>query len=237
MIPYPLEATLPEDMSFRREPLAPGEWYHCYTRGIDGRKTFEDTSDYRRFTQALYLSNSLATIERGSFWRLTHEKIFELPRELPLVSVGAYALMPNHFHLLLKENEEGGISKFMHRLGTSYTKYYNQKYERIGNLFIKPFRSRHVGTDSYLQRIVAYIHCNPAELFEPGWKDGQVHNVEQLKIKLEKFPHSSLLDYRGTRRPESRLLDWESIRDLLDAKMPPLKVLVPETIAYYKDLA
>jgi len=223
-------------MGHRREPIAPEEWYHCFSRGIDGRKTFEDTFDYQRFTQALYLSNSIETIERSSFWRLTHEEIFELQREAPLVAVGAYALMPNHFHLLLKEVEEGGISRFMQRLGTSYTKYFNERYARIGNLFVKPFRSKHVGTDNYLRRVVAYIHCNPAEIFEPGWKTGRVSNVHRLKKELETFPYSSLMDYLEQKRPEAKLLNWMSIDDLLRGEMPPLKTLIPEAIAYYQEL-
>lgn len=236
IVPYHLEATPLEDMGYRREPIVPGEWYHCYTRGIDGRKTFEDVFDYQRFTQALYLSNNTTTIERSLFWHLTHEQIFELQREAPLVAIGAYALMPNHFHLLLKEIEEGGISKFMQRLGTSYAMYFNERYKHIGNIFVKPFRSRHVKTDNYLRRIVAYIHCNPAEIFEPGWKEGRVSDTKLLQQKLEGFPHASLIDYQNPKRPESKLLDWDSIHNLLDEQMPPLVTLIPETIAYYQGL-
>lgn len=223
-------------MGYRRQPLAPGEWYHCYTRGIDGRKTFEDKFDYQRFTQALYLSNNTDTIERSTFWRLGHEKVFELPRKGQLVAVGSYALMPNHFHLLLKEVKEGGISKFMQKFGTSYTMYYNTRHQRIGNLFVKPFRSRHVSTDNYLRRIVTYIHCNPAEIFEAGWKQGQVSDSQRLKKQLETFPYSSFIDYMNPKRSEAKLLDWSSINDLLKVQMPPLKALIPEAIAYYQSL-
>ncbi|MFQ5540741.1 MAG: transposase [Candidatus Paceibacteria bacterium] len=224
-------------MGHRREPIVQGEWYHCYTRGIDGRATYNDQFDYQRFTQALYLSNSAKTIERSSFWKLAHNDVFSLPRDEPLVAIGAYALMPNHFHLLLKEQVEGGISQFMQRLGTSYTKYFNERHDRIGSLFVRPFRSRHVGTDSYLRRIVSYIHCNPAEIFEPGWKDGRVTNVRKLKEKLEEFPHASLFDYVGKTRPERNLLDNAIIKDLLNEQMPPLQELLPEMIEYYKTLS
>ena len=223
-------------MGYRREPLAPGEWYHCYTRGIDGRKTFGHRFDYQRFTQALYLSNSDAPIERSTFWHLKHEEVFQLDRQAPLVAVGAYALMPNHIHLFLKEVEAKGISKFMQKLGTSYAMYYNMRYQRIGNLFVKPFRSKHVATDGYLRRIVSYIHLNPAEIFEPGWKEGKVKNIHMLKKNVETFPHSSLPDYLGTERPENKILDWISIEDLLREQMPSLKKLIPEAITYYQGL-
>lgn len=223
-------------MGYRRELFGPGEWYHCYTRGIDGRITFEIQDDYRRFVQALYLSNSAETIERGRFQRLDHEEIFNLPRGARLVGVGAYALMPNHIHLFLKEIEEGGISKFMQRLGTSYTMYYNTRYKHIGNLFVKPFRSRHVATDGYLKRIVSYIHLNPCSLYEYGWKAGQVNNMDGLREFLEYYPYSSMTDYQGARRPENALLDWGEINELLREQTLPLETLLPEMAEYYAQL-
>lgn len=237
MLPYPLEASPPEGMGYRREPIAPGEWYHCYTRGIDGRTTYTDAFDYQRFTQALYLSNSTAPINRSTFWKLNHGEVFDITRQKPLVAVGAYALMPNHYHLLLKEIEDGGLSKFMQRLGTSYTMYFNERHEHMGNIFVKPFRSRHIGTDEYLRRVVEYIHCNPAEIFEPGWKNGQVTNIQKLKDNLEAFPYASLLDYLGCNRPERKVLDWDAIGDLLNGHMRPLEKLIPEAIAYYEELS
>ena len=237
MLSYLWRRRLQRFMGYRRTPLAPGEWYHCYTRGIDGRSTFLDHFDYQRFVQALYLCNNSKPIERSSFWKLTHEKVFELPREKNLVSVGAYALMPNHVHLLLKECEEGGISKFMQRLGTSYTMYFNKRYTHIGNLFVKPFRSKHIMDDSYLRRIVSYIHCNPAEIFEPGWKKGLVRNPKGLQEKLESFRYASLTDYSNSSRPEAALLDWNSINKLLREQMPPLKKLIPDAIEYYQTLS
>ena len=186
--------------------------------------------------QALYLCNSTTIIERDNVKHLSHPELLKKERQNPLVAIGAYALMPNHFHLLMREVEEGGVAKFMQKIGTSYAMYYNLKYEHIGNLFVKPFRSKHVASDRYLRRVISYIHLNPVELFEPQWKQGRVKDFVALKKFLEEYPHSSLPDYLGTQRPENSILDWTSIKDLLSECIPSLKSLLPEMAAYYEGL-
>ena len=222
-------------MAYRRVPLAPGEWYHCYSRGVDKRRVFSAVKDYERFLQALYLSNDTGATNRPNFQHLCHEAIFELPRNKQLVAVGAYCLMPNHFHLLLKEVEEGGISKFMHKLGTSYTMYFNIKNERVGNLFVKPFRSKHVGEDRYFKHVAQYIHLNPAEIYEPRWRAGIVHSFSELETHLEAYRFSSFLDYCGSGRKERTILDTDAVNLIRDAILP-LKSVLAETAAYYADL-
>jgi len=223
-------------MGYRRHSIAPGEWYHCYTRGIDKRTTFEDELDYQRFQQALYLSNSNATVDRNNIKRRTHAEIFYAERGTALVAVGAYALMPNHFHLLVKELVEGGLVKFMQKLGTSYTMYFNTRRERTGALFVGPFRSRHVADDRYFGRVVPYIHLNPVEIFEPRWKEGMVRNIKILEEKILTYPYSSLLDYLEEQRPESAIIDANELMTSLDKKIPSLEVLLPEMREYYQDL-
>ena len=110
-------------MGYRRTPFAPNEWYHCFTRGVDKRIVFEDVADFNRFTELLYLANSSETIDRGRVQHLTHTDIFSVPRGVPFVSIGAYCLMNNHPHLLVRENIESGISKFMHKVFTGYTMF------------------------------------------------------------------------------------------------------------------
>ena len=83
----------------------------------------------------------------------------------------------------------------MQKLGTAYTMYFNAKNERVGNLFMKPFRARHVGDDRYFQHVLQYIHCNPAELYEPEWKSGKVKNMQLLQKKLLEYSYSSLRSY------------------------------------------
>lgn len=224
-------------MGYRKTPFALGEWYHCYTRGIDKRSTFQTERDFERFIEALYLSNNTESVERGRFQHKTHAEILELDRSKPLVAIGAYCLMPNHFHLCLKELRDGGISKFMQRVGTSYGKYFNIKNDRIGNLFVKPFRAKHIASDEYLTKVIQYIHLNPVELYEPQWKEGIVRDMHALLENIRYYSHSSLLDYEGNIRPESALISWSEVNDFLLEKMPPLASLLDEARAYYEELA
>ncbi len=203
-------------MGYRKGSFAPGEWYHCFTRSIDGRDVFTSQADYDRFTEALYLSNSKNRIVRGNIKRTPHEEIFSLDLgSNRLVAVGAYCIMPNHFHLLVKEVADGGVVQFMQRLGTSFAMYYNIKYLHIGNVFVKPFRSKHIDTDVYAQRVAEYIHLNPVELYEPQWKKGRVRNLRSLHRMLSEYQYSSLPDYL----PECRARAEREILDSVAMKL------------------
>jgi REP element-mobilizing transposase RayT len=194
------------NMVTRQHVFAPGEWYHCYSRGVEKRTVFETKTDYERFTGLLYIANARPTIHRSNLGKRTLGEILDMPREETLTAIGAYCLMPNHIHLLLKETDEGGISRFMLKLMTAYSMYFNIRHEHEGNLFTHPFRSRHVGTDRYFQRMVDYIHCNPAELFEPGWKSGKVQSIGTLHKKLLAYPYSSLESFYDTHNVKRAIL-------------------------------
>ncbi|MEK7567840.1 MAG: transposase [Patescibacteria group bacterium] len=217
-----------------RFPLAVGEWYHCYSRGVDKRKTFLSETDYKRFVQIMYLSNSSKKIQRSDLNSKTHVEILQTPRGKKIVALGAYVLMPNHFHMLIGEIQDGGITQFMRKLGTSYAMYFNLKNKRIGNIFVKPFRSKHVGKDNYLKYVAQYIHLNPLELFEPDWKNGIIRNKNNLLEKLGEYTYSSFIDYFGHDRVERGLLD-KSIFDLLKNDMPTPKTIVSDATEYYKN--
>lgn len=210
------------------------EWYHCYNRGVDKRITFEEEADYIRFVELLYLANDTAPLNRDNIGTHSAEEIFARERTQPLVAIGAYALMSNHYHLLIKEIEEGGLSAFMHKLGIAYTTYFNQKYQRVGNLFVKPFRARHVKDDRYFQHVVNYIHLNPAELFENEWKKGKVGNPAALIKRLESYPYSSLTDHQKYKRPMNAIIDLSIFR-LTDRLT--VTSIVREAATYYEKAA
>ena len=111
------------------------EYYHCYSRGTEKRKIFLNKKDYERFISLLFVCNSTKTIHLSDFSKKTFGEIFNIERGDSLVEIGAYCLMPNHFHLLLREKKQGGISLFMQKIITAYTMYFNKKYERTGSLF------------------------------------------------------------------------------------------------------
>ncbi|MDP2648633.1 MAG: transposase [bacterium] len=183
-----------------RNNIELGEWHHCYNRGVDKRPIFSNEGDANRFMMLLYLCNSSGPVALYNMHKPDIGKAFGEERGSPIVSIGAFCLMPNHYHLLIKEIIEGGTTSFMRKLGTAYTMYFNQKFERIGHLFCGQYRSRHVASDEYFQTVLPYIHINPAELYEPNWKDGTVRDLKQLQRKLIEYPYSSLSDYANPGR-------------------------------------
>ncbi len=189
-----------------RVPFAPDEWYHCYTRGVDKRQTFFSPADYERFLELLYLCNNKQSVHRSNL--KTDVDIFLLKREEPLVHIGAYCLMPNHFHLVIKEAIPSGITSFMRKLGTGYTMYFNKKHERIGNLFVKPFRSRHLYDDSYAKRALAHVHLNPLDLFDKTWKETPPAHTEVVALKkyLHSYRYSSMATYTGDNSKEAGII-------------------------------
>lgn len=109
--------------------------------------------------------------------------------------------MPNHFHILLREHSENGISLFMRKLLTAYAMYFNNKYERKGTLFEGPFRSRHVARDEYLKYLYAYIHLNPIGIIDSGWKKKHLRDSNAAKQYIATYPFSSYLDYHNSDKP------------------------------------
>jgi putative transposase len=212
-----------------------GEIYHCYNRGVDKRITFNTKSDYDRFIELLFLCNGDHAKERSDIENGSRIGIFDLKRGDPLVSIGAYALMPNHFHLLLRETKDAGISRFMSKLGNSYTKYFNIKNNRSGNLFIKPFLSKHIKNDNHFSHIAQYIHLNPAELIESGWKNGVIKDLAKLEQFLEKYKYSSLPDYLKTNREQSVILD-KDFAGLISKDWPKISNIIKEAAEYYLEL-
>lgn len=180
------------------------EFYHIYNRGNGKSTIFFNDSDRRRFQKLLYLCNSDNPVVFKTVQSLALDKI---ERGETLVDIGAYCLMPNHFHLLLREKREGGISIFIQKLLTAYSKYLNKKYERTGTLFEGPFRATHVDRDEYLKYLFSYIHLNPVKLIDPNWKENGVANRDSAKRYLDQYSYSSYIDYMGKGREEGSIIE------------------------------
>lgn len=187
----------------RKTIFANNEYYHIYNRGVDKRKVFLDRNDYIRFIHNLYEFNDQK--RAPEFVRIANHNIggvggstshIEKPRE-KLVEVICFCQMPNHFHLILKQLIEDGVSRFMHKLGTGYTMAFNIKHKRSGSLFQGRFKSVHIENETYLTHLSRYTHLNPTELIEPGWKEVGIKNWEEINESLENYRWSSYPDYIG----------------------------------------
>ncbi|MEK7060520.1 MAG: transposase [Patescibacteria group bacterium] len=197
-------------MTKRNVPFSIGEWYHCYNRSIEKRIAFEDQKDYYRFLELIYLANDELPLRRDNIGVRKFNDVMSVLRGKKLVSIGAFCLMPSHFHLVLKEVSEGGITAFMRKVGTSYTLYFNSRHKRAGNLFLKPFQSRHVSTNNNLQHLISYVHCNPAALYDPDWKTSHVVDPRFLGERMAAYPYSSLSAHSGAHTPTEAILDAEA---------------------------
>lgn len=202
---------------FRKDPFITGEYYHLYNRGIDKRVIFKLERDYERFIMLLYICNSIDSFRLDDILNKQHKtfnEILILDRGKPLVSIGAWCLMTNHFHILVKQEVDGGITKFMRKVGVGYSMFFNIKYQRQGALFGGPFKSKLIGVnDNYMRSLFAYIHLNSLDIKFSGWKDSLNKSSSEMKNFLESYKYSSYQEYLGIDRVEKNIIEKEAFPD------------------------
>jgi len=152
-----------------------------------------------------------------------------------LVEIVAYCLLPNHFHLLIYEKDRGGISRFMQKLTTSYSMYFNKKYARTGGLLERPFKAKHVNDDSYLKYLFAYIHLNPVKISdEKSWSGKRIDKPETAKDFLNGYRFSSYGFYLRQPRPENVIIGLTTFDDYFPVNTD-FGDLITEWINFEKD--
>jgi len=165
----------------RDKPFVNGETYHLFNRGANKQTTFTSEDDYLRFLVLLYFSNTTEHVQLGNLLQNQGRSLIDLFSEhidQSLVDIFAYTLMPNHFHLVIRQKTDGGVSTFMKKLATAYSMYFNLKYGHSGVLFQGRFKSRHVGNEAYFRYIFAYVHLNSLDLFQSGWEEKGLRDLE-----------------------------------------------------------
>ena len=150
-------------MPVRKVTLEKGEYYHLYSRGVDRRSIYEDQRDYNRFIKMLSYYRQIKPPVKFSLWENPVHRPSKEGDQLPkyLISLVAYCLMPNHFHLLVKQEANQGVTLFMHRLLNSHTHHFNLRHGRKGSLFQSRFQAIHVSDNEQLLHLSRYIHLNP----------------------------------------------------------------------------
>jgi len=214
----------------RRIILAPGEIYHIYNRGVEKRKIFLKEADYKRFLALLYVCNGTKSAHLAT-QGTSLEKVGNVERGEPLVDIAAYCLMPNHFHLIVKEKDTGGISRFMQKLTTGYTMYFNTRTDRTGALLQGTYKAAHAKDDRYLKYLISYVHLNPVKLIEPKWKENKIKNKKRAKQFLDEYQHSSYPDYSGRKRVENCILNTAALPDYFGTPRN-FKASVTEWLSY-----
>lgn len=182
------------------------EIYHALNRGVDKRKIFLDKHDYLRFIHNLYEFNDEAPANNNchAFRRrgaesnvIARRYIATIVPKSPLVTIHAFCLMPNHYHLLLSPSIEGGVSKFMQKLNMGYARYFNERYDRKGTLFEGRYKSIPVTAQAHFIHLPYYIHLNPLDMFDHDWRARTVSDPAAALQFLEQYRWSSHLDYLG----------------------------------------
>lgn len=175
----------------RLNPIISGQYYHIFGRGNNKQNIFRHERDYIRFLFLVLhfqssevfknIDRNVSNYNKNLVFGLSKNEIDDIVKNRYIELVG-FVFMPNHFHLIIREVKDNGISKYMQRVLTSYSKYFNTKYEQSGHLFQGPYKAVHIGDDNQLSYLSAYQHRNPNELKE--WKGREL-----------KYPWSSYQDY------------------------------------------
>ncbi len=201
-------------------------YYHIYNRGVDKRDVFLDDRDYFNFVVRLSILNNNSKFEERIYYnsrdkvkakKESNPKALELDSflaNLPkFVDIIVYCLNSNHYHLLLQQKQDNGISKFMHKLATAYTNYFNKKYNRSGSLFQGKYKAVAVKTDEQLQYVSAYINANY-----------EIHKIGKADV----WQWASYLDYVGKR--QGKLCNKNNILGYFDGSVKKYQEYISEVI-------
>ncbi len=209
----------------RTEPYGVGSIVHVVKRGARGLPFLKHPMDYHRLLLLLAHFNDkhvrqfwfrelqdekkLSSFERASSW---------VDKE-PIVHIHAFCLHANHFHLLLEEITEGGISLFMQKIGNGIAGYTNEKYHEFGSPFQGSYKSKTIDNDAYLRYVIAYIQTkNVFEQFSGGYAKAE-KNFDEAYAWSTKFPYSSSFDHLNTDLERSDLSKRGIVSEMLVPKL------------------
>lgn len=195
-------STINRKMS-RTEKIDIGSYVHVCNRGVKKMPIYRHESDLWRMRAGLFYFNSTRLPENWArdivnltdlLWPMSWGK-----RE-PLVAVLGFAIMKNHFHLILKEIQKGGVSSFMHKFTMGYSKYINAKYDESGSLFQGKFKARVIDDDAYLRHLAVYVLVkNPLEAYPFNGISGAINQFDEAYEWAIRYPFCSLAEYVGQR--------------------------------------
>jgi len=200
-------------MSIRKVSLVNGEYFHIFSRGNSKQKIFLDDEDKNRFSKLLYLCNSKESINFREDIIRAKINAWDFDKGKSIVFIGAWVLMPNHFHLYITANakarllQDNAIPMFMQKVLTAYSKYFNAKYHRTGSLFEGKFKSVHIDKENQAKYLFSYIHLNPLKLIDPKWRENGIIDEKKAINFLKSYQWSSYFDYMTILRAENKIIN------------------------------
>lgn len=181
--------------------------YHILNRGVEKRDIFMDESDYLRFVHDLWEFNDIAPTAHAihSFKNLDlRNPNFHTVRKdgVDIVAIHGWCLMKNHYHILVEELVEGGLTKFLRKLNVGYANYFNEKYDREGSLFQGRTKRVRIDNDAHFLHILNYIHLNPLDFIAGAreWRERRIESTADAVNQLETYRWSSYHDYCGKKK-------------------------------------
>ncbi len=204
-------------MPYRKTPLVNGEVYHVFNRGVAKLPIFEDRRDYSRLLETLYYYQFQGP--KPQFSQLKRFKDINFEKNKKIVEIICYCLMPNHYHLMIKQLQDRGISEFINKISNSYTKYFNTRHNRVGPLLQGQFKAVRIEYDEQLIHVSRYIHLNPIVSF--------------LVKDLKEYPFSSYLSYIGLEK--DKISNGELVLSMFKTKQK-YEQFVLDQVEYGKSL-
>jgi len=221
-------------MPGRPHPLLTGSIYHIYNKTIEKRKVFIKDIGSKFLQIARYYRSSASILRFSNFQKLSPELFSQYEKKVLdqrtfRVSILSYCLMPTHYHFLIKQKKDNGISFFISQLQNSFTKFYNIKFQRVGPIFLEKFKSKPITSEEQLKHVSRYIHLNP-------YSSGLIKQINQIK----NYQYSSFHEY--LKPTKNNLSDPNLILSLFDDNIKRYEEFVlnnaeyQKTLEYYKHL-
>jgi len=212
----------------RKELLVSGEVYHVFNRSIANYVIFNNENEYERMWQLFkyYLTTRDLRLSDFLELKLVEQEGFNNAVNIvsqdsdPLVQIIAWCIMPTHFHLVLKQLIDSGISNYLRIILESYSSYFNAKYNRKGPLWESKFKNVLVENDEQLNHLVRYTHLNPT--------------TAHLVNSPEEWLFSSYREYLGEIADSQKMCRFD---DILDIKPLSYRKFVTDQVSYQRELA
>lgn len=214
-------------MSVKRDVLASGEIYHIFNKSVGNEIIFPSLRHLSQIANSIDFYRYQQVMKYSKFKQMTIEQrnsyLSGVREHPPLVEIYAFAFMPNHYHLLVKQLEDDGIKIFASNIQNSFAKYFNTRHERGGGLFRSPFKSRWVGSDEDFMHVSRYVHLNPvtAYIIEIG--------------DLDKYPFTSYTQYVSNK--DQDFVNTKFLLSLFGKSRKRYRDFVNDGVDYQRELA